>query len=1003
MAIRPGLSSSQPPMIGRIRERVFLHEEVARSIGGKGRLVLIGGEAGIGKTTLARDAVHDAQQRNAIVLAGHCHDLTSSPPYAPWLDLAMGNPGSVELPPFPAAFAGGQLTEIQSQSSLFTEMLAFLTDIARMRPALVLLEDLHWSDSASLELLRFLSARIADLPILLLITYRVDELTRRHPLYQQLPGLIRAGIGLRLDLKRLESSAVIELIRSRHRLAIDDERRLATYLEQHAQGNPFYATELIRALEEAGELVDAGDGSELSALDRIVLPTLLTQVIDARVSRLGEAMRKPLSMAAVVGEDVSLDLWSEIAELSEDDLLAIVEDASEAHVLEANQDGTRVRFAHALIRDSLYESISPPRRLLWHRAIAEVLMRRGNPDPDAIAHHLTQLGDDRAPEWLVKAGNRAQRAYTWLIAADRFIAAAKALEAVPGSERERGWLLFRAARLLRLARPDRGLELLRESLRLANASGDELLHGDAHYSIGLLTIYTDRIGEGIVEMEAGIVELEALDSDSLRGDATVAIALADALPRHEAAADSDLESSFILQKTTGINHRTGSLSWWFAAAGRYEDAIAIGQIFLNATKVLDRPGGLVQSATAHCYHGLGYAHAAAGKTGEARDAFETARAIYRTLDHHGIIAMAYLAELRYVTLVYESDQPERRRLIADEAVAAIGQAGGAMPPGFPPNVARTPCYLLDGSWDDVQTVSSELQESGNGFYCRALSEAIAGISLYRGDYATAWNEITAFLPAGSDQQFGSRLFQETLCFQRLAAELATAEGNLEMAQDWLLAHDRWLSASTTVRGLAEGKLAWAIFHFAANDICLAIAEAHEALSFASEPRQPLTLLRANRLIGELEASRGQFTEAESPLANALDLAIICDVPYERALTLIALSELRCRQDRDIESAEFARQAADICTALRAEPALQRIAKIAPVAPESTASPLPFGLTNREIDVLKLVASGLTDAGVAGELFISPRTVGQHLRSIYNKLDVSSRAAATRVAIEHGIA
>jgi DNA-binding CsgD family transcriptional regulator/tetratricopeptide (TPR) repeat protein len=987
-------------MIGRIRERVFLHEEVARSIGGKGRLVLIGGEAGIGKTTLARDAVHDAQQRNAIVLAGHCHDLTSSPPYAPWLDLAMGKPSGLELPPFPAAFAGGQLTEIQSQSSLFAEMLAFLTEIARQRPVLVLLEDLHWSDSASLELLRYLAARIADLPILLLITYRVDELTRRHPLYRQLPGLIRAGIGLRLDLKRLEEPAVIELIRTRHRLQVEDERRLATYLEQHAQGNPFYATELIRALEEAGELVASGEGSTLSALDRIVLPTLLTQVIDARVSRLGEAMRKPLSMAAVVGEDVSLELWTEIAGLSEDELLAIVEDATEAHVLEANQDGTRVRFAHALIRDSLYESISPPRRLLWHRAIAEALMRRANPDPDAIAHHLTQLGDNRAPEWLVRAGNRAQRAYTWLIAADRFIAAARALETVPGSERERGWLLFRAARLLRLARPERGLELLRESLRLAQVSGDELLHGDAHYSIGLLTIYTDRIGEGIAEIEAGIAELEALSLDSLRGDATVAIALADSLPKHEAAADSDLESSFILQRTTGINHRTGSLPWWYAVAGRHEDAIEIGKIFLDATDLLDRPGGLVQSATGHAVHGLGYAHAAAGRPAEARAAFDTARTIYRTLDHHGIIALAYLSELRYVTLVYETDQPDRRRFVADEAVAAISQAGGAMPPGFLPNVVRMPCYLLDGAWDEAERVSAELQESGNEFFCRSLSEAVAAISVYRGDYATAWNEIATFLPDGPDQKFGSRLFQETLFLQRLAAELAIEEGNLEVARSWLSAHDCWLKMSNAVRGLAEGKLAWALFHRASGDIDLAIAAAHEALSLASGPRQPLTMLRANRLIGELEAARGQFFDADLALACALDLSIICDTPYERALTLIALSGLRCWQGRDIESTEFARQAAEICTPLRAEPALRRIARI---APGTTASPLPFGLTNREIDVLKLVARGLTDAGVASELFISPRTVGQHLRSIYSKLDVSSRSAATRLAIEHGIA
>lgn len=990
-------------MIGRVRERVFLHEEVARSIGGKGRLVLIGGEAGIGKTTLARDAIQEARQKHAIVLTGHCHDLISSPPYAPWLDLATGYPVESTLPSFPSAFAGGQLTDIQSQASLFSEMLAFLNEIAHRRPVVVLLEDLHWSDSASLELLRFLASRIVDLPILLLITYRVDELTRRHPLYQQLPGLVRAGIGLRLDLKRLDERAVTELIRTRHRLPLDDERRLATYLEQHAQGNPFYATELIRALEEAGELASSGDSSKLATLDRILLPTLLTQVIDARVSRLGESMRKPLSMAAVIGEDVPLDLWAEIAELDDEEMLSIVEDAIEAHVLEAHQDGVRVRFAHALIRDSLYESISPPRRLIWHRAVAEALIRRANPDPDAISHHLRQSGDERAPEWLVRAGNRAQRAYTWLIAADRFITAAAALEAVPGSARERGWLLFRAARLMRLAHPDRGIELLRESVRLANESGDELLAGDALYSIGLLTIYTDRIGEGLIEMEAGIATLEALEFEALRGDATVAIALADALPQHEAAADSDLESSLILQQTTGLHHRKGSLPWWYSTAGRYEDAIHIGQIFIHAAEGLSNPGGLVQSATGHDYHGLGYAHAAAGQPELARSAFETAREIYKTLDHHGVIALTYIGEIRHLTLVYATDNPARRRQLSDEAVAAISQAGGAMPPGFSPNVARMPCYVLDGAWDEAMAVSVDIQDSGNSFFRRALAEAIVEISIHRGDNATAWQEIRSFLPEGIAQEFGSRLFQETLFLQRFAAELSAVEGDLDAARSWLEAHDRWLAASNAVRGAAEGRLAWANFRTAMGETEPALALANEALSFASEPRQPLTMLRAYRLIGEIEASRNRFAKAQERLNEALELAINCETPYERALTLIALAELLCRERRLDDSLIFATEAAEICHELRAEPALRRIAAITSTAPGSVIAPLPFGLTNRELDVLKLVAKGLTDAAVAAELFISPRTVGQHLRSIYGKLDVSSRSAATRIAIEEGIA
>lgn len=1003
MASSPAPMSSPPAMIGRARERVFLHEEVAHAIAGSGRLVLVGGEAGIGKTTLARDAINEARQLGALVLTGHCHDLTSSPPYAPWLDLAIGYPDDPALPALPDAFSGGNLSDIQSQSALFAETLAFLSELSRIRPVVVLLEDLHWSDSASLELLRFLAARISHLPVFLLITYRVDELTRRHPLYQQLPGLVRAGLGLRLDLRRLDDAGIGELIRTRHQLSATDEQRLCSYLEQHAQGNPFYATELIRALEETGDLKQSNGGSTLGALEHVVLPTLLAQVIDARVNRLGESTRRPLSMAAVIGEEVPLDLWGEVAELDDDQLLSIVEDATDAHLLEATRDGARVRFIHALTRDALYESIFPPRRRLWHKAIADSLIRRPHPDPDAVAHHLTQAGDPRAPEWLEKAGNRAQRAYTWLIAAERFVAAAAALESTPNSERQRGWLLFRAARLMRLARPERGLELLHESLRLAEIAGDNLLAGDTHYSIGLLMIYSGHISEGTIEMEAGIWQLEALSFEDLRGDATVAVALADVLPQYEAAADIEVESSVVLQRDFGINHRKGSLPWWYAAGGRHEAALEIGVEFIKAVERIPHPGGLVQSATAHAYHGLGFAYAAAGKPDDARASFESARAIYRSLDHHGVIALVYMSELRHIAKTYGVDDLPRRRFLSDEAVAAIGQAGGAMPPGFPANIARLPGLVIEGAWDEALAIIGELHERGNSFFRRSVEEAAAEIYARRGDFAAAWGQIASSVPQGPDQPFGSLLFQETLFYQRLAAGMAAIEGRLGVARSWLEAHDRWLSLSGALLGVADGKLAWADYFNAAGDHSLATKYAAEALAHASDPRQPLVMLRAHRLLGKLKSSHGEHASAAAHFDESLRLASMCQAPYEQAMTEMALAEHKIRERQTDEAEALLLKVEAVLRALRAAPALGRIEEIKSSKDEALSPSLPFGLTAREAEVLKLVARGLTDAAVADQLFISPRTVGQHLRSVYGKLDVSSRSAATRLAIEHKLA
>lgn len=989
-------------MIGRASERVFLHEEIARALGGYGRLVLIGGEAGIGKTTLARDALEEARQRGARVLTGHCHDLISSPPYAPWLDLAIGYAADPTLPAFPAAFAGGHLAEIQSQSALFAETLAFVTELSRLQPLLILFEDLHWSDSASLELLRFLSTRIAELPVLLLITYRLDELTRAHPLYQQLPGLVRTGFGIRLDLKRLDGPAITELIRSRHRLDPDAERRLTIYLDDHAQGNPFYATELIRALEDSGFLTATPDGSRLDVLDRIILPPLLTQVIDARVSRLGEAMREPLSLAAIIGEEVSLDLWATVASLGEDDLLAIVEEATDAHVLDASRDGVSVRFVHALTRDALYESVSPPRRRIWHRAVADALIAGPHPDPDAVAHHLSQAGDGRAPDWFAKAGERAQRAYTWLIAADRFRSAAAALSSVAGSESQRGWLLLRAARLMRFADPLRGVELLRECARLASDSGDALLYGDARYSIGLLLIYANQIDTGIADLTAGIEFLSLLEPGRLRGDATVAMALADSLPQREGAADSDLESSVELQTVSGINHRQGSVPLWYAVSGRLDEAVAVGTAFIAATKRFDNPGGLVQSATGHAYFGLGIAYAALGQPDRARTAFETARSIYRKLDHHGIIALSFLAELRHAGLTYDLDDLPRRDRLADDAVMTIGQAGGAFPAGLSANVGRLACLVLDGRWDEALAGAEETREPGNAFLLQERAETAARIAAYRGQFEDAWAQIRVVLPEGPAQPIGSRFLQGALFIQRLAAELALDNGDTMLARTWLETHDRWLAASGGSLGAAEGKLSWASYALAAGDVDSAADLASEALTRATEPRQPFALLRANRLLGEIETHRRHDPIAETHLGIALDLADRCHARYERALVQLALAELRHLQERTDEATAHAADAAAVFRELGARPALSRLAAIRSRDRDVASTPLQFGLTAREMDVLKLVAQGLTDSAVASQLFISPRTVGQHLRSIYGKLHVSTRSAATRFAIEHGI-
>jgi DNA-binding CsgD family transcriptional regulator len=1001
-AVRAALGDA-PVVVGRTREQVYLREELAAAIGGHGRLILLGGEAGIGKTTLARDLARQAREREVCVLVGHCYDLTNTPPYGPWVDLVAGYEAGDTLPPPPAAFAGGTLKDFTSQAALFADVRRFLADLAAARPTVVVLEDLHWADPASLELLRHVAPQVGAWPLLLLVTYRVDELTRHHPFYQQIPALVREADGLRLDLRRLDTGALRTLVADRYHLPTPDQTRLVGYLEQHAEGNPFFTTELLRALQEQTLLQPIGETWELRELNRVVMPSLLRQVIDGRVARLGEETRKPLAIAAVIGQDVPLDLWAEVAELGDEALLAIVEQAVEAHLLEAERDGTRVRFVHALTREALYEGVLPPRRRVWHREVAEALAAGASADPDAIAFHFQQASDSRAPDWLIRAGERAQRAYAWLTAVDRLQTAAELLAGVAGQERTRGWLLLRLARLRRLSSPAEGAEALEEAERLGEIVGDEYLRADARHSRGILLCYADDYAGGVRFMEEGVVLLEARPGAADGAPGPAELWLADALPAALPNEGFDDDGEAVLA-AKGIHFRRLSLPWFSAVAGHLERSVRTGESFIAAIEPVEHLGGLIRSSIGHTSQGLGNAYAGLGRPDDARRAFAQARETYRVLDHHGVIAFSLLTELRDVVIPYLADQPAERRRLAAEAEAALRRAGGALFPGIPPRLGWLSCLTLDGDWDEALRIAAETPPPHNTYLRREITATRALLAHHRGDTALARAQIAAVLPDGPAMAPGSRIHQEALFLQRLAADLCLDAGDLDGARAWLEAHDRWLAWSGAVLGRAEGRLAWARYHLAEGDTAPAGSALAEATALANGPRQPLVLLASHRLCGQIATERGSTKAADHHLALALDLADACAAPFERARTLLTLADLRFRTGERAAAEALLTETRRLCLPLGAAPTLAAVDALASQfgAPATTGS-LPFGLTQREAEVLRLVAEGLTDAAVADRLYISPRTVSQHLRSVYAKIGVSSRSAATRLAMENGLA
>jgi len=239
-------------------------------------------------------------------------------------------------------------------------------------------------------------------------------------------------------------------------------------------------------------------------------------------------------------------------------------------------------------------------------------------------------------------------------------------------------------------------------------------------------------------------------------------------------------------------------------------------------------------------------------------------------------------------------------------------------------------------------------------------------------------------------------------FQLLAAGLALDAGDLPAARGWLDRHRRWLDFMDATLGRSEEAALEAAWYRAGGDAVRAREHAERALAHATAPRQPLALLAAHRTLGILDTDAGDLAAAEEQFVAALALADACRAPYERALTLIAHAGLLAMTDAHHRTRGMLDEARELCLPMDAMPALARIEQLAAQL-DGTTDRSPAGLTAREVEVLRLVAAGLSNGEIAERLFLSPNTVKVHVARVLAKIGVHNRAAATEFALRRGIA
>lgn len=920
------------PLVGRDTEYARLEAALDGCRGGSGGLVLVSGESGIGKSRLVAEALTHWPGRSRRTTA-----VSGAGPFAPIRTL-LG-----EEPQADGGYADA------------TDVAASLRTIAASQPLVVVVEDLQLADTATLDLLPDLAAALTGEHVLMLGTYRSDELPRTHPIRGMRADLRRQGLLVDVHLTALDRTGTAALLAAL--LGGQPESELLDAVHSRAEGVPFFIEELAAALVEADALAPSADVVRLVEEASLPLPEGVRDAVVARTAGLRERHPDAVEVAATLGTQVDLDVLADLVGGPATDSLL-----EQGLLIEF--DAAVGAFRHALVRDVLYRSIPWARRRDHHRRVAEALAARPRP-PALVAEHWISAGEPAlARPLLLAASERHCAAHAYRDAATT---AFRALSLWPETEDPAG-------RLATLAKVAECAEFSTEHARAAEIWADL---ADRHRARGEVA-------------DAAQAHRRAANAAGLGGD--LAVAAAQRLAAAEGYADAGVHEAAAIERITLAEH--------LKAVGRLTEALAQA---VAAGDQAERAG--VDDLCGRAMTFQGAVRAALGDSASGIDLARSGLAIAlggRLSEHTGAAyyelgeALEYAADYAGAVAAYESTfELCRTHGFADLAEACF--------------VCMSPVVRLMGEWDRSLAICAEVraQESAQVLTLRVADEEAGLINALRGDRRRARGPLRRAAEFGqANGIFGievgatwglalvASLDDDESAGRRVVAGLIDRCGTNEECH-YALPALRWAASYLTGLGDAQG-----------------VADCHRVAAMKAVHNGSPKVLSALAHIGaELAVVGGDNAAGEVQFARSLDLLAGIAAPYEHAHTelrrgqtaaargdaelAVELVTAAYRTARNLRARPLARQCAEALSTM-GEQVDQRVGRL------GARALIRSGLTRREQQVVRLLAEGRTNREIAVELFLSVRTVDMHVRNVLAKLDCATRAAAVRVATEQGL-